>query len=74
MKLYFCNYPGDMILVTNHVPTVAIMRGNNGAPVATFTYREPVGDEISALYRHCFVTSHQMPQIPENKIITLEVN
>ncbi len=74
MKLYFCNYPGDMVLITNHVPTVDTMRGNNGEPVAIFTYREPVGDEISALYRHYVVVNRCLPPIPENKIITLEVN
>lgn len=74
MKLYFCNYPGGMVLVTNHVPTVTTTRGMHGEPLAIFNYRETGEDEISTLYRHCFVASGLLPLIPENKIITLEVN
>lgn len=74
MKLYFCNYPGGMVLVTNHVPTATTIEMGNGEPLALFTYRESGEDEISALYRHCVVANRCLPPIPENKIITLEVN
>lgn len=74
MKLYFCNYPGEMVLVTNHVPTVTTLGRANGEPLAIFTYREKGEDEISKLYRYCFVSNRALPPIPENKIITLEVN
>lgn len=74
MKLYFCNYPGGMVLVTNHVPTITTIGIDNGEPLAIFTYRETGEDEISTLYRHCTVASRFLPPIPENKIITLEVN